>query len=628
MEHCRHHRKKLLLRKLMRLKGIWFHLVGLVCVFWVLIRVGPAPHRAQYPCQQIALPLAAAYAAFWTALFFGLIRWIRHVKTKSAKTIPSVLVVCALCFTFGGMVFAGQTNTLSISSIDSWSPVPNQPFGAPQGLNPGRVVWVWDLNATVEQPQGYWWLDTNNDQDVIDAMIGTGLRSLTDATTDTDAWNALFISFNQEHGYGTTGYQPGEKIAIKINLNNCWEYRKNEYTERDNERDASPHVVKALLRQLIDVVGVRQEDITVFDASRSMANWFYNRVYYTSYPAVPLDPEFPDVHFVDAEGGATGREQVVASTVKIYFANETELIRTLPTCIVDAKYLINMPILKRHPINQGVTLSGKNLYGTFMEPVVDVHTYHIAGHTMGNPTPQAELLAHTELGGKTLLYLGDGLYGTKEDHRTIAKFQMYPFNGDWTNSLFFSQDPVAIDSVMYDFLKAEGTNPCEGSQNYLHQAAAPPPDVYDPEHDGTFVSSSLGVHEHWNTSADIFSSDRYLGVSGNGIDFIARGSQYASPAVVITQPQEKYVYVSGVMKRSFPCTLLLRNFTVEARVNHLSDPVQKIEFYVDNHLEYTDTEAPYQWSWETRALLRHELTVTAYYDNTTLSDTMMVWKFF
>ena len=66
-----------------------------------------------------------------------------------------------------------------------------------------------------------------------------------------------------------------------------------------------------------------------------------------------------------------------------------------------------------------------------------------------------------------------GLFGTKVDHKTIAKFLMYPFNDDWTNSLFFSQDPVALDSVMYDFLLTEGTNPIEGAQNYLHQAAVP-----------------------------------------------------------------------------------------------------------------------------------------------------------
>ena len=125
---------------------------------------------------------------------------------------------------------------------------------------------------------------------------------------------------------------------------------------------------------------------------------------------------------------------------------------------------------------------------------------------MGNPAPQVDLFAYEHLGGKTLLYLGDGTFGTKVDHKTIAKFLMYPFNDDWTNSLFFSQDPVALDSVMYDFLLTEGTNPIEGSQNYLHQAAVPSPNVYDPEHDGMYLSTSLGVHEHWDRTVNIFSA--------------------------------------------------------------------------------------------------------------------------
>jgi hypothetical protein len=74
---------------------------------------------------------------------------------------------------------------------------------------------------------------------------------------------------------------------------------------------------------------------------------------------------------------------------------------------------------------------------------------------------------------------------------------------------------------MFDFLHTEGTNPCEGSQNYLHQSAVPNPNTYDPENDGIYLSSNLGVHEHWNKSVDIFSAERYLGLSGNGIDFIA-----------------------------------------------------------------------------------------------------------
>jgi len=149
---------------------------------------------------------------------------------------------------------------------------------------------------------------------------------------------------------------------------------------------------------------------------------------------------------------------------------------------------------------------------------------------MGHPAPQTDLLGHEQLGKKTLLYIGDGTYGCRWMNTDISHFKMYPFNDDWLSSLFFSQDPVAIDSVMYDFLHAEGTGPSEAAQNYLHQCAEPPADVYDPENDGVYLSDSLGVHEHWDTSIDIFSSDCYSGPDENGIDFVAIGKQYAPPS--------------------------------------------------------------------------------------------------
>jgi hypothetical protein len=106
-----------------------------------------------------------------------------------------------------------------------------------------------------------------------------------------------------------------------------------------------------------------------------------------------------------------------------------------------------MPCTKHH--NGGrVTLSGKNFFGTWIESVEDVHPYLFSSLILGNPAPQTDLLAHKNIGGKTILYIGDGTFATKENHKTIAKFLMYPFKDDWTNSLFFSQDPVAIDSVV------------------------------------------------------------------------------------------------------------------------------------------------------------------------------------
>ena len=520
----KHHNKNKpsLLQKLYSHQGIFFHIAGIAAIIWFLFRVLPKPDRIRYPCQQVSISIAVGYIAFWSllwsAIFHGLGLWIRRVKNKTAAFAPVILVAFLLIFSITSNVY-GVTKNNEESQLSPWEPIPNEPIGTPKGANPGRVVWVWNPEATRDNLIGFWWLKINNNQKVINQMFSDGIKALAGVENNSDAWDILFKYFNLEHGNGELGYQPGEKIAIKINLNNCYGFFS--YFLKDNDRDASPYVVKALLRQLVNEVGVAQEDITVYDASRLIPNWFYRRVYYETFPAIFLKPEFPDIHYVNCYGLLPGREKVQSSSERIYFADGTGLYRTLPTCVVDAKYIINMPLLKRHPIQDGVTLSGKNFFGTFIEPVVDLHNYLKSGFIAGNPTPQTDLLAHKDIGGKTLIYIGDGLFATKEDHRTIAKFQMYPFNNNWTNSLFFSQDPVAIDSVMFDFLHTEGTNPCEGSQNYLHQSAVPNPNTYDPENDGVYLSSSLGVHEHWNKSVDIFSPERYLGLSGNGIDFVA-----------------------------------------------------------------------------------------------------------
>jgi len=627
----RFHKAKMnLLCKISNPYSILFHIVGIVCIIWFFVRVLPKPDRIQYPCQQLSITVASSYIIFWSilwgALFNGLALWVRKIKTKPITFLPVVLISFVLIFSISSGVFANIYNSENYET-SSWEPIPNEPIGTPRGANPGRVVWVWDPNATESNLNGFWWQKQNNNQEVIDEMFSKGIQGLAGVENDALAWNILFKNFNQNHGSSEVGYQPGEKMAIKINLNNC--YQASSYITMDNERDASPYVVKALLRQLVNKVGVAQEDITVFDASRVIPNWFYNRVYYESFPTIPLVPEFPNIHYVDSSGSAFGREKVQASSERIYFADGTGLYRTIPTCVVDAKYIINMPMLKRHPIQMGVTLSGKNFFGSWMEPVSDIHDYHKDAFTAGNPAPQTDLFAYEHLGGKTLIYIGDGTYATKEDHKTIAKFQMYPFNDDWTNSLFFSQDPVAIDSVMYDFLLNEGTNPCEGSQYYLHQSAEPPANVYDPENDGVFVSDSLGVHEHWNKNVDIFSSERYLGSVGNGIDFIALGKEYEHPDIIIRNPNEGYLYISGVQKFHLPMTVIIGKIDVEAMVNGVSGIVEKVEFYIDDELKLTDFEKPYLWTWEGDPNFKHTLKAVAYYnEGNILEDKIVVWKFF
>jgi len=265
-----------------------------------------------------------------------------------------------------------------------------------------------------------------------------------------------------------------------------------------------------------------------------------------------------------------------------------------------------------------------------MESVEDIHPYHESGMILGNKAPQVDLLAHDQLGGKTLLYIGDGLYATKKDHSTIDYFTMYPFNNDWTNSLFFSQDPVALDSVMYDFLYTEGTNPIEGSQNYLHQAAEPIPLAYDPENDGIYLEKSLGVHEHWNTTTDIFSPNRYSGPEENGINFIAMGQEDSSPAIIIATPRENQLYIAGREITTAPLTIIVGKIMVNTKINGVSGAIERVEFYIDNQKTGTALQEPYTWLWEDPAFFTHTLKVTATYNggDDTLTSTMTLLKFF
>jgi hypothetical protein len=119
-----------------------------------------------------------------------------------------------------------------------------------------------------------------------------------------------------------------------------------------------------------------------------------------------------------------------------------------------------------------------------------------------------DFMGHKLTGEKTFLYLIDGLYGSENvAGKPSGKWKLTPFNGNWPNSLFASQDPVAVDAVGLDFLSSEW--PAMVDINYadmymLEAALAdnpPSKSFYDPEKDGVRMKSQ-GVVEHWNNPVD------------------------------------------------------------------------------------------------------------------------------
>lgn len=86
-----------------------------------------------------------------------------------------------------------------------------------------------------------------------------------------------------------------------------------------------------------------------------------------------------------------------------------------------------------------------------------------------------------------------------------------PRSAFMSSSVFVSQDPAAIDSVGADFLMNEPAVTSRNGalrdnatvENYLHEAelvSAAPPGTACTDGQGHAVSN-LGVHEHWNNSA-------------------------------------------------------------------------------------------------------------------------------
>lgn len=406
---------------------------------------------------------------------------------------------------------------------------PLAPVGVARGIHPGRVVWVRDPEVLDwSGPEaGPWYGGDHLRQARVDGMMSYAVRQLSGASTLSEAWDHLFQHHNRTRGHGGRGYAAGEKVLIKPNwVGMIWREGAVDpatYTlvKRRDYMNTAPQMIVALIRQLVDEVGVRPADITVCDSLAYLVN---------EYHAV-LARAFPEVQYVDF-AGQFGRRQVQRSDVPLYWSCRPEDVRQdfLPTCIAEAAYLVNFATLKAHSAT-GVTLCGKNHFGSLVRWPVEKGYYDLHRHSFakveGRYREQVDLLGHAHLGGKTVLNLVDGLFcGIHPIDAGPRRLRGVPFAGDWSKSLLASQDPVAIDSVGLDFLRAEyDDHPWRtGTDDYLHEAAlaANPPSgtVYDPHHPQPEERlASLGVHEHWNNAVDKKYS-RNLG-TGEGIELVA-----------------------------------------------------------------------------------------------------------
>jgi autotransporter-associated beta strand protein len=561
----------------------FFPITALGALVWYLVRVIPKPSRAAYPCQLAAAPFAFSGLAYILSLVGLPIAFRKGRRFLYQHRYAAAGVCLAL-----GLIFTGVVKDLiefKVRSEDTGtftpSDTPNTPVGTARGINPGRVAWAYDLTAcNWNGSANYWHSSANNDQAKITALMNKTICSVAGQPAISNAWDVLF-----KHKNGGTPYMHGEKIAIKLNLNNGG--------NNDNQIDASPQTVHALLDGLVNQFGVSQTNIILCDPARENQCSTVSNHCRTSFPNVNYDSNL---------GGFT------ANAFAYSAAGPTE--RSLSAAIVNSKYLITLAILKRHCTpsatfgtdgvnygNAGVTLIFKSTWGIIGNGRSSQHgPLRDWNYPMNSYNQLVDMYGNRHVDGKTVLNILDGLYSGDRWNSIPRRWALAPFNTNWPSSIFASQDPVALESVGLDFLRAEMPL-IANADRHIHEAAQannpPSGTVYQPS--GTRLAS-LGVHEHWNNATNKQYS-RNLG-TGSGIELVTLPADAYS--VDITNPPIAASFTQGA------------NVPIQAVVNNAANPVAQVVFYQNRtNLLGMDTNSPYAITWSNAPLGNWSLTAVA-----------------
>jgi hypothetical protein len=213
--------------------------------------------------------------------------------------------------------------------------------------------------------------------------------------------------------------------------------------------------------------GVQPGDITVYDSIRVIP----------SYLRDPIWAVYPDVRFLGT-GSCPGvitpsHGKNPSLTVQFNDPDGNLQDRQLADVLYDATYVINMPILKRHGGDNAnpITLGFKNHFGSLNRITGsgndNLHKYISTSDSLYRTTysPFVDIYLNTNIRYKTVLILGDGLYGgTSWSSPPIKSWSIF---GDACNSFFFGIDPVATDCVMADLIVAEGLVSRTHTYDYL-----------------------------------------------------------------------------------------------------------------------------------------------------------------
>lgn len=495
---CKRHRSNLSAKTRNNWLGNQPLFIGLASLLWLICQSGRKPSRISYPCQKAA---AANVTIIMLPLFLPFIhKLFRYVKPRLIFRSGKLLAIVFLIIVFilsGNYLFAKYKEFKSFQryqALREAGPIGKRIAvlsGASGGFltiphamalpEPHRVVSVhhedttsWDFSCTSSGVCPEYYGDSQFvDQGLVDKMFKRGICSLTGAQSSELAWQVLLPD-----------YQAGQIVAVKVNFNDSiMGGGISGYGDNDAYVDALPQVVNSVISGLLSR-GVPVENIRVFDSSRYVTDRFRSLIDYT------------DVRYFDRFGNGDDVEPSTFSstdpTADINFSDSgypaSSPGHKVSDVLVESDYLINIPIMKKHG-GAGITLALKNHLGSINGFVSGGHAMHSYFYLSGSyysstVNPIVDINQNVHIRNKTILIVGDALYAGWSSNNTPPQ-RWQTFDNDSPNMLFLAVDPVAVDSVMFDYLDREG---------WVHPASV---DIL-----AVAAGAGLGVHERWNNDTD------------------------------------------------------------------------------------------------------------------------------
>jgi len=248
------------------------------------------------------------------------------------------------------------------------------------------------------------------DAPAVREMVSRGMRSLTGAKTERDAWARFFNA--------------RDVVGIKVNCSGAPEIM------------STPEVVSAIVANLM-ALGIPEKNLYIYERFPDQLN----SVHYDRY--VPAG-----VNIVAIESPRNSLAGYDPKTyVDVNFSGESDT-RSNMVGLVTGRFtkIINVPNLKDHGA-AGVTGCLKNIaYGNFSN-VARSHT----GPLTSTLTFVGALAAVEPLRAKTVLQVMDGLRGVWHGgpFSPERRFRFYP------GQMMFGTDPVAIDRLELDMIEAK-----------------------------------------------------------------------------------------------------------------------------------------------------------------------------